>query len=101
MKLKDSVTVLLHILEATAHSPFKRKTKIGPGPRKGWADGPTHKKRNDWKCKCSDYTCKCKGPKGPKTVKIGKKYKSEYNPEYKAWVAAKRKKKKGAKKKAA
>lgn len=63
------------------HYPYANKKKLGPGPR-----GGTNAEVPFWKCKCSNYTCQCKGKEGQtKTVKIDKGYKKAYNKEYKAW----------------
>ena len=63
------------------HNPFKTKTKLGPGPRKG-SNSQTHK----WKCACATpYKCLCRSGKKRKTVRIKRDYKKDYNHEYKAW----------------
>ena len=71
------------------HSPFKRKDKLGPGPRRG-----TNAKADSWDCKCDSYSCKCKGVgrnRGrDKKVKIDKGYKRDYNKEYKRFVRTRR-----------
>lgn len=65
------------------HWPYKRKSKLGPGPR-----GGTNKKTDNWNCNCSNYRCQCKGPEGAKrTIVIDKAYKRAYNQEYKSWRA--------------
>lgn len=65
-------------------NPFKRKKTLQDGP-----EGTTHSQKNDWKCKCSNYKCKCVGigdsNKGQKkVVKIDKQKKAAYNRKYKA-----------------
>jgi len=65
--------------EAAKHNPFKRWKKIGVGPRAGKND-----QAKKWKCKCSNYSCKCIGigknsDAKAKTVKIDRGYKHEYN----------------------
>lgn len=73
-------------LEEVDRRPFKRAASIGPGPRHGWPDGPTHKKRGYWKCKCKKYKCQCNGGSGEKKkVKLVPRWKAAYNSEYKAW----------------
>jgi len=72
------------LAEASKHWPYKNKNTLGPGPR-----GGTNKKVPEWDCKCSNYTCQCKGKEGrKKTVKIDKGYKKVYNSEYKKWRQA-------------
>ena len=93
----DALIEQLHELhEASKHYPFKRKAKLGPGPRKG-----TNRKARRFNCKCSSYKCLCKvkGKKKPKRVVIKPDYKAAYNAEYRAWL--KKKKKGKGKKKAA
>lgn len=74
------------LTEEGSHHPFKRWSNIGIGPRD---DANAAKGR--WKCKCSNYLCKCVGSgdrKGTsKTVRIKRSYKKAYNKEYKAWRA--------------
>ena len=91
----DSLIEQLHALhEASKHYPFKRKAKLGPGPRKR-----INKKSRRFNCKCSKYKCLCKvkGKKKPKTVVIDRGYKKAYNAEYRAWLKKKGKKKAGKK----
>jgi len=65
------------------HYPFKRKAKLGPGPRKG-----TLAKADQWDCTCNNYVCSCKGAEGQKKrVQIDRAYKAAYNREYRAWRA--------------
>ena len=79
------------------HYPFKRKAKLGPGPRKG-----TLKKANRWDCTCNNYVCSCKGAGDmsgrTKRVDIDKGYKASYNAEYRAWRAKKNMRSQAAKK---
>jgi len=77
------------LTEAAKHNPFKKWAKIGFGPYTGKND-----KARKWKCKCSNYTCKCVGigsnsDAGTKIVKIDRGYKKAYNRTYKPWRAAK------------
>jgi hypothetical protein len=72
--------------------PFKRRSSIGLGPRKG----RNRKRAKDpWECSCGTYACTCKSGKGrnarTRKIKISKGYKKSYNKEYKAWARAKRK----------
>jgi len=68
--------------KSARHYPFKRKSKLGPGPRKG-----TLSQADKWDCTCNNYVCSCKGPDGKKTVRIDRAYKAAYNREYRAWKA--------------
>jgi hypothetical protein len=77
------------LVEKGDHRPFKTAKSIGPGPRHGWAHGTKHHKRDYWKCKCSNYKCKCKGAEGEKkTVNIDPGYRSDYNAQYKQFARA-------------
>lgn len=75
------------IVEAAKHNPHRRWKKLGVGPLGG--SGPDQARR--WKCKCSNYVCKCIGigdnTGAKKTVKIGRAYKQRYNDVYKPWRA--------------
>lgn len=90
-ELLESLDKLLAESEKLAEArvdrrPFKRASKIGPGPRGGWKEGPTHQKRGYWKCKCKSYKCNCTGGKGEKKkVGLEPRWKSAYNAQYKAW----------------
>jgi hypothetical protein len=67
------------------HYPFKRKSKLGPGPRKS-----TLSKADQWDCSCNNYVCSCKGNEGQKKrVTIDRAYKAAYNREYRAFLARK------------
>jgi hypothetical protein len=66
--------------KGSKHYPFKNKGSLGPGPR-----GGTNKKTGNYKCKCSDYSCNCKGPDGNLKINIDRGYKRAYNQAYKAW----------------
>ena len=77
-------------LEAKAHNPFKRKSSLGPGPRKG-----KNTKTGNWDCTCADYVCTCDGKDGQETaIVIDKAYKKAYNAEYKKWGPQKSRRKK-------
>jgi hypothetical protein len=75
--------------EAKRHHPFKRKRKLGPGPRKGRLT-----QSREWDCtKTSPYNQICTHKSGyKKTVRIDKGYKAAYNAEYRAWRAQQRSK---------
>jgi hypothetical protein len=79
--------------------PFKRKSSIGLGPRKG---RNTARKSEPWECSCKPYGCTCVSGKGRtkrvRKVKINKSWKKQYNKEYKAWASKKNKSGKKAKK---
>lgn len=67
--------------EGKKHSPFKRKQKLGPGPR-----GGTNTKTGEWDCNCNGYQCQCTHDDGSKkTIKIKRGYKQKYNKQYKKW----------------
>lgn len=66
--------------EGGGHNPFKTKTKLGPGPRKG-----RNSQTSKWHCKCSNYKCSCVAGKRHKTIKIQRAWKKNYNAEFKAW----------------
>jgi len=72
------------LAEAPKHNPFKKWKKIGTGPLSG--DNDEGKK---WRCKCSNYTCKCVGlgdnSGTRKIVRINRAYKRRYNAMYKPW----------------
>ena len=77
------------LLEKSKHYPFKRKDKIGPGPRKG-----KNEKKGKWTCSCKDDLCMCDGPDGAETAfEIDKDYKKAYNAEYKKWGPQKKRRK--------
>lgn len=64
-----------------AHWPYKRKSHLGPGPRKGEND-----QTDNWDCSCANYKCTCKGSGGrERKVRIKRSYKKAYNKQYKAW----------------
>jgi hypothetical protein len=70
--------------EEETHHPFKRKKRLGPGPRGGEND-----ETKQWKCVCNDYDCACY-PQGNNkrkafTFKINRAWKKRYNAEYRAW----------------
>jgi hypothetical protein len=77
--------------EAAKHHPFKRKAKLGPGPRGGRNKKATRYKFGNKSCK--KYVCKGTDKKtGSKvTVRIDPSYKREYNREYRQWRAKKKK----------
>jgi hypothetical protein len=76
------------------HSPFKRNSNLGPGPR-----GAHHDQTKCWNCKCGNVYndgCNCvasgRGENCPdkgttKKISYTKSYKRDYNNEYHAWRA--------------
>lgn len=71
-----------------SHNPFKRKTKLGPGPR-----GGRNKKTDTWVCwGTGPYAQKCYNQRSgyTKNVNINRAWKAAYNAEYKVWRASKR-----------
>jgi hypothetical protein len=76
----------------SSHNPFKYQSSNGPGPDKEFGQR-TVDKANDWKCKCSNYVCRCVKGKGKgkrsKIVRIKRSYKKKYNARYKRWRAGK------------
>lgn len=81
----EGVESLEEAKSASKHNPFrwvKKGKPIGVGPRKR-----KMKARGFWKCKCSSYSCNCRGIDGPvkgtkKKVRIDRAYKSKYNQVY-------------------
>ena len=71
---------------AKTHSPFKRRSNLGPGPK-----GRHHDETKYWKCSCPDGAykkCKCIGKKGEKKmITIKKGYHRAYNKIYHKWRA--------------
>lgn len=85
-----------------SHQPFKRKSKIGPGPRKR----PAIREAKDWQCRRAKPTkthyvqiCSWVGPgnRAPRKVKLKKSFKKRYNKQYRAWAARKAAPARGAK----
>jgi hypothetical protein len=76
----------------SAHNPFKYQDSNGPGPDKEFGQR-TVDKTDDWRCKCSNYVCRCVKGKGKgkrsKIVRIKRPYKKKYNARYKRWRAGK------------
>jgi len=76
----------------TKHYPFRKKRKIGPGPK-----GQTLERADRWSCDCETVghiqTCECKGvktktgrpSKARKTVRNDLRKKKKYRKAYKAW----------------
>jgi hypothetical protein len=73
------------------HTPFKKRSKIGPGPRKR----PAIRKAGDWECERAKPTrthyvqvCVWQGDgiRKPKRVKLKKSWKRGYNKIYRAWA---------------
>lgn len=77
----------MKLFEAAAHNPFKRKRRLGPGPRKGRLT-----QTREWECtKASAYRQTCRHRSGyTKTVRIDPGYKAAYNAEYRVWRAKRR-----------
>lgn len=67
--------------------PFKRKSKLGPGP---YGHRNAKRRKDRFKCKCtsqgSGALCKCKSRTRKKTVYVSYDYKNAYNPVYRAWL---------------
>lgn len=72
--------------KTSKHNPFMWR-KVN-GPTDGVVANPRRVgRKNDWRCKCSGYSCMCKGigaeNKGhEKKVRIDKAYKRAYNKAY-------------------
>ena len=89
------------LVEKSPHSPFKRKSVLGPTGTPKTAVGGVPKKTRavrktgEYTCKCQNYKCKCNGPEGEKTITIRRQYKGNYNKAYSRWVASRNKMNKG------
>ncbi len=71
--------------QKSIHNPFRHEKELGPGPR-----GERIKAKKRWKCSGSNYSYNCVGVapdnRGRKmTIKVNRKWKSEYNRDYKLW----------------
>lgn len=72
-----------------SHHPFKRRVKLGPGPRR-----IKRARQKDWECKrVKKYEQVCKwvgeGNRKPIRVKVKKAWKKKYNDQYRKWRAGK------------
>lgn len=56
------------------HNPFKYRDRLDNGPMQN-----IKKKKDEWKCKCSNYKCVCHGKGGKiKNIKQNPNYKMSY-----------------------
>jgi hypothetical protein len=82
------------VFDESKMDPFKRKSKIGPGP---YGHRNAKRRKDRFKCKCSSQgggaLCKCKSRSRLKTVYVSYDYKNAYNPVYRAWMKKRRKSK--------
>ena len=95
--LIEELTVIVGLFDAVTESkmdPFKRRSKIGPGPY-GYRNAK--RKRDRFKCRCSSRSrgvmCKCRSRSTKKSVYISYDYKKSYNAAYRGWVSKRRKSK--------
>jgi len=72
--------------------PFKRKRRLGPGPRKR----PPFTETKDWVCTRGTNTpkhyvqrCVNQETGEKRTIKLKRKYKKAYNVTYRRWAASK------------
>ena len=70
----------------SGRNPFRHRNSNGPAR----AIPPVRKPRNvhkkdEWKCKCGNYSCICHNGRRRKLVRIKRAYKKVYNKSYKRW----------------
>lgn len=91
--VRDVVAEVTAILESD-HDPFKRKSRLGPGPR-----GGTLKKAGRWSCSGSGYQQTCVGIAADNRgqtihIVIDPEYKAQYNRDYKRFIRNRRRRRK-------